>query len=180
MVSATRYFVTILAAGLPLGARAGLVTADELCHRGDSNACLIVEVEARIDASHLWDGGKYQWVPSSRSLDQVAARDAEEATAREAQEYCTESNTVWISEDVAYYSRLAWLVAVDRQKYRDCLSAQMLAREAAARQSRIEAALTVAAVTGGVVGLFAIFWYRRVLSRGFRKLVAIVNSVGAK
>lgn len=160
---------------------AGLVTNDQLCKDGDAQVCALAELEKKLSALGLFDvNGKYDWKPSSQMLAQIVPRDTKERIARPAQEFCTESTRVWINQDVDTYSRMQWLVPVDRVAFRDCFFTQLEIEQHAEKMKTTFQVLKIVAGVVATLALFAIFWYRRRLVRATRKLFASINSVGAK
>jgi len=138
-------------------------------------------LEKKIGALGLFDvNGKYDWKPSSQMLAQIVPRDTKERIARPAQEFCTESTRVWVNQDVDTYSRMQWLVPVDRAAFRECFFTQLKIEQRAARMKTTFQVLKIATGVVAALALVAVFWYRRRLTRGARKLFASINNVGAK
>jgi hypothetical protein len=162
-------------------ALAGLVTNDQLCKDGDAQACTLAELEKKLSALGLFDvNGRYDWKFSLQTLAQIVPRDTKERIARPAQEFCTESTRVWVNQDVDTYSRMQGLVPVDRAAFRECFFNQLRIEQHAAKMNTAFQVLKLVAGIIVVLVLFAVFWYRRRLARGTRKLFASINNLGAK
>ncbi len=179
-MSARRFaFFALAAVLLAPGASAGLTTFAESCARGNADSCQVAEVEARINFAQFDPKtGKYRLVFASSSP--TNGDTAKQRAVNRAHNLCVLRESVWLGLDVAQYTRMTGVVAVDRASYGACMvtaTANYLRDE---RKRQLFKALKIGAVAMASFLVFAALWYRRPIARKARHLMSRFNNLGAR
>lgn len=95
--------------------RGWAVTEAQLCKQGEAQACLIADLEKRIDFRIFGESGKYKLVQGPESLFSTATSPTIMKLAA-----CYYFSETRISTDVEEYVRLTGLRAVDRDRFQVC------------------------------------------------------------
>jgi hypothetical protein len=95
--------------------RSWAVTNAELCEQGVAPACLIADLEKRIDFRIFGENGKYELVQGGEYLFSTTTTPT--IMKRAACYYFSET---WISPDFEKYTRLTGMRAVDRDRFQVC------------------------------------------------------------
>lgn len=172
--------VTLIAMYFGPSTFAELVTAEDLCKRGDADMCRLAELERSIDAAgEFGSNGKYVWKPSADQLASIAPGNYRERAGQRAQLFCTVVASVWVSAEVAEYERRTSLEAVDRNRFDECMADELpRARAAELRSLGLESLKIFALVLLPVIS-FIVFWYRRPLWRQFQRVLKRIGGLGA-
>jgi hypothetical protein len=161
---------------------ADVFTAEDLCQRGgDPQVCRLAELERRIAATRQFGPeGKFEWRFSDSALDQIPPQNIRERAGRQATSLCTHVARTWVSNDVAEYERSTSFVAVDRDRFDECIADELPKAKKTEREKLVLQSSKVVAVVLVPVIVFLMFWYRRPLARQIRGLAERIRRIGAQ